>query len=609
MRPLSAAALAAAGLLGGWSPLAAQSQAPPDPEPPPVYAATLVVSATLEPEPAPEVAATVDVVESAEIELRQSDLVLDLLRTLPGLAVTQSGSPGKVASLFTRGTSSAHTLVLLDGVVLNDPVLGAFDWATPAPEGLERVEVARGPYSALWGSAAVGGVVQLVTRTPAAATWNARLEAGSHDLLRGGISAAAPLGPIGFDLSGSVRRGEGELDNDFFDGEQGQLRADWRPTDALRVGLLGRATDARIGLPFDFFGTPSPAREQASDATLFALPVDWTRGDWRVEAHAAQVETDLELSDPNDPFAASDNHAEREQGRALLTWNPSASFWVGAGFERQRETASTGGAFGPGLEGARQTTDAWFAQAAWSGERARIEGGVRRDDHSAFGSETSARGGVVISLGERWRARASYGESFRAPSLGDLFFPFFGNPDLRPERGESAELGIEGELGSVRARLTGFRNDLDDLIQFDPVLFLPFNIGRARTEGIEASLETRSEGWRGRLDATWLDAEDRETGAPLPRRPEWSASLVAFHTAERWDGGATVRYVGEREDIGRVPLASYATVDFAGSWQALAWLAPYARVENAFDRDYEEAAGFPAPGRSWALGVTLRAPH
>ena len=103
MRPLSAAALAAAGLLGGWSPLASQSQTPPDPEPP-VYAATLVVSATLEPEPAPEVGATVDVVESEEIELRQIDLVVDALRTLPGLAVTQSGSPGKVASLFTRGT-------------------------------------------------------------------------------------------------------------------------------------------------------------------------------------------------------------------------------------------------------------------------------------------------------------------------------------------------------------------------------------------------------------------------------------------------------------------------------------------------------------------------
>ena len=611
MRQRFAAALAAAGLLGGWSPILAQS--PPSPPAPtassPTYEATLVVTATLEPEPAAEIAATVEVIESEEIELRQSELVLDLLRTLPGLSVTQSGSPGKVASLFTRGTSSAHTLVLLDGVVLNDPVLGGFDWATPAPEGLERVEVVRGPYSALWGSSAVGGVVQLVTRAPATSIWDVRLEGGSHDYLRAGVSAAAPLGPLAFDLSGHLRRGEGELDNDFFDGEQAHLRADWRPHDGLRVGLLGRAADARIGLPFDFFGAPSPRREQASESELVALPVDWTRGDWRFEGLLARTDSELELSDPDDAFAASTNLAEREQARALVAWNSSSAFWIAGGVERERQTASTASAFGPGLEEARQTTDAAFAQAAWSGERTRLEAGVRYDDHSAFGSETSARGGVVVSLGERARLRASYGESFRAPSLGDLYFPFFGNPELRPERGESVELGVEAELGISRLRLTGFRNDLDDLIQFDPVLFLPFNIGRARTEGVEASLESRADRWRARLDGTWLDTEDRDTGAPLPRRPEWSASGLAFWTEESWDAGATVRYVGEREDLGRAPLASYTTVELAGSWRALGWLAPYARVENALDRAYEEAVGFPAPGRTWVVGVALGAPR
>src|SRR5690606_10857149 len=133
----------------------------------PAFAADIVVTAELDPEQADRVRATVDFIDAAEIERRQAGLALDLLRTVPGLAVTQTGSPGKVASLFLRGGSGAQTLVLLDGVVLNDPALAAFDASTTSTEGLDRIEIVRGPYSALFGSGAIGGVVQLVTREPA----------------------------------------------------------------------------------------------------------------------------------------------------------------------------------------------------------------------------------------------------------------------------------------------------------------------------------------------------------------------------------------------------------------------------------------------------------
>jgi len=156
----------AVGLLGGWGPLVAQPSTP-------TFSSSLVVTASLEPQAEDQVAATVDVVDASEIERRQAELVLDLLRELPGLAVAQSGSPGKVASLFTRGTSSAQTRVLLDGISLNDPVLGAFDWSTLATEGLERIEVARGPFSALWGSGS-GSRAARTTTCAAASTSRGR---------------------------------------------------------------------------------------------------------------------------------------------------------------------------------------------------------------------------------------------------------------------------------------------------------------------------------------------------------------------------------------------------------------------------------------------------
>jgi vitamin B12 transporter len=212
----------------------------------------------------------------------------------------------------------------------------------------------------------------------------------------------------------------------------------------------------------------------------------------------------------------------------------------------------------------------------------------------------------VIELAPAVRWRASYGESFRAPSLGDLFFPGFGNPALRAERGESWEVGVEAGAGVVTGRVTGFRTDFEDLIQFSFASFLPENIGRARSEGIEGSLEARGRLWRGLATATWLEATDLTTGRPLPRRPEWSASLVADRVAARWSAGVTARHTGERDDVGGAPLDDYAVVDLRASWTAFEWLAPFARVENLFEERYEEAVGFPAPGRGFALGVTLR---
>jgi vitamin B12 transporter len=598
-RPAALAALV--GLLGGWSPLAAQAGTPQ----PTSFSSTLVVTASVEPETREDLAATVDVLDRREIETRQASLVLDLLRELPGLAVTQSGSPGKLASVFSRGTSSGQTLVLLDGVVLNDPVLGAFDWSTLATDGLDRVEVVRGPFSALWGSGAVGGVVQLVTRAPDRKRAVLRLEGGSDGYRRAGADAAAPLGSWGLDVAGHRRRGEGVVDNDFFDSDGVRARLELAAGASGRLGWLADAGEATVGLPYDYSGTPSPERRQRSRSRLWALPASWGGASWQVEAEAARHDTHLAISDPDDPFAASTDDARRDRLRATLRRELGGRGWLAAGLEEERESASSSSAFGAGLDDAHATTRAAFAQGSWTPGRLRLDLGVRRDDHSAFGGATSLKAGAVLALGSGARLRASYGESFRAPALGDLYFPGFGNPDLEPERGRSWELGIEGGRRGLTARLIAFDNELENLIQFDLVRGLPYNIGRARSRGLEGGLELRRGAWHARAGATWLDAEDRLTGEPLPRRPEASGDLVCDWSGRRAGAGASVRWVGPRRDVGGVPLAGYGVTDLVGSWSWNARLSSYARVENAFDRTYQEAVGYPAPGRRWVLGLSL----
>jgi vitamin B12 transporter len=588
------------GLLGGWG--LAAAQVPPPPSAAPVVQETLVVTASLDPEPLAATSATVDVVDAATIERRQANEALDLLRDVPGLFLVQSGSPGKVASLFTRGTSSAQTLVLWNGVELNDPVLGAFDWSFVPTTGLERIEVVRGPASALYGSNAVGGVVQLLTRRRGRAL-SVRLEGGSDRFRRGELFAAGSAGGLHGAIFGAARDGEGTVPNDDYSARGGGATVDWQASASLLASLVGRFDRARIGIPFDFSGDATPEQRQTTELGSLALPIAWSRDAWQVDGRLASTRTTLEVADPSNPFAASRSRGRRDDARAVGTRHFGNDGWLAAGVEWQRERAKTDSAFGPGVDDRLAVTRALFAQGSWGRDAWRFDLGARRDEHDAFGGATSLKAGIVRALGAAARLRASYGESFRAPSLADLYYPGFGNPELEPERGRSAELAVEGERGALSWRLALFENDLRHLIQFDFVTFLPENIGRARIRGFETSAAWRGERFELAANSTWQDPIDRATGDLLPRRPRFYASLTAGLHAGDFDLALAGRRIGTREDVGGAPLAAATTVDLRVDFRGLARLRPFARIDNLLDREYQEAAGFPAPGRRWALGV------
>jgi vitamin B12 transporter len=368
---------------------------------------------------------------------------------------------------------------------------------------------------------------------------------------------------------------------------------------------VARGNDARVGVPFDFFGSPSPRRRQDRELRLVALPFDRQGTAWGVEARASRLATDLAFGDPDDPFAAGSTDAESRAARAVATWRRSDRLWIAFGADWERQEATSVDAFSR-VEGVHQATRAGFVEVHLRAGRASLDAGLRRDDNDAFGAETSARLGAVVALGGDARLRASYGEAFRPPTLVDLYFPGFGNPDLGPETSRSWEAGFEGEAGRWSFELVGFANDQENLIVFDLATFLPQNVGRARARGAEATVGLSAGPFRGRLAAAWLDAENRATGERLVRRPRRSASVVATWAPAGWTVNGVARYVGDRVDVGGVPLGGYAAVDLAAAWRVRPRLEPYARLENALDRRYAEAAGFPAPGRALVGGVALR---
>lgn len=625
------AAFVLTGVLGGAAPALAQDPEPKNPntDGAATYEEVVVVTASAIEREADHLPASVTVIDAEEIEARQAVSIADLVASAPGTTVTASGPPGQVTSAFVRGAESDQVLLLWNGVELNDPYFGAVNWAFLPADGVERVEVVRGPFSALHGGNAVGGVVQVFTG--AREGGKLRLEAGEKGYTRAGLAAGHSFGdgPTGFrlDVTGHSRRGDSELANGFFDSDELVARLNWTPREGVEVGVLARVDDSQTGIPFSG-GQPSPERTIAWKEREIVLPVKVESGAWSLAGQLSQVDFESAFRDPQDPFGftRSDTDSQARRGRALATWRANDRFAVALGGEVERLEVTDSSSFGSNLDAADQRTWALFSELSWNAGPLAIQLGARRDDNDVFGAETSLRAGSVLRLGEAWRVHASYGEAFRPPTLGELFFPTSGNPDLQPERADSYEVGVafqsrgqsgKNEAGVWRFALVAFENRQTNLIDFDFATFQNINIGRARSRGAEASLGREGSTLDARANLTYLDAEDRGNGLPLLRRPEWSANLVATLTpVEDWSFTLTGRFVGDRPDVDPITFAradnpSYLRLDLATRWSlgkpgsASGRFAPYARVENLADEEYAEALGFPAPGRTFVAGIAV----
>jgi len=571
----------------------------------------VVVTATAAPEEETEIGATTTVITRERIEREGFTTVLEVLRSVPGVDVVRSGSDGSVTSLFLRGSNSTHTLVLVDGVRVNSPFFSGYDFSALTTENVERIEIVRGPFSALYGSDALGGVIQIFTR-PAAEKFAGRiaLEAGNQGQRNG--SAFVSVGTARFGAAASYRdaRVEGGRRNSDWRERNGSLRLEGRFTESVRLALEGAILNGELGVPGPV-GRETPENRSTFREERLALPVSFRPA----ANHEASLLVAHVASKPtfDSPGFSSETDARTFQARASDTWtlgkNRLTAF---ASWERWRVDNESN--FGVNLDDDRSTLwgaglqDTLQLPGRWT-----LAAGARYDRHSEFGSAWSPRATLSwLTRDTTWKVRASSGTAFRAPSIGELYFPFSGNVDLDPERSTSYELGVERYLAGGRAELSLFWNEFRDLIVFDNLRFQNFNVGRARTRGAELAFRQNFSERVG-LDAgyTYLDAENRVTGGRLLRRPRHRAYLGAnVRPAGKLLVSPRVTFVGRRADVdalSRAPVESpsYLRYDLFARYE-LSHVAPYARLENLTDRNYEEADGFPAPGRRFAAGLEVK---
>lgn len=602
----------------------ASAQQPNKANPLPSVDDKITVTADRAERPVESVGSSVTVITAEEIEIRRARHVADLLRTVPGLEVVRGGGSGQVTSVFLRGGSSSQTLVLVDGVRVNSATTGAYDFADLTTDQVEQIEIVRGPQSTLYGSEAMAGVIAITTRRGGDERQvNVLAETGDLGSQRWAISADGKAGNWDYSLvaghqeTGNVSAAalttdalSAAIEDDPYESTTFAGRFGLALANEGRLELSLRSFDAEVqndgfdfgsGKPVDAFG-----RVQEREATQGALRYQQKIGN-RVEQTfvAGFQDDDLQGLDPNDPFSNFTIESSRVELTSQTDVRLSSNNVLTLGYTYEEREGGSVGSFDESVE-----IESFFVQDAWSvGDRIHFTLGGRHDDHSTFGSESTWRATVSWEASASTRIHASAGTGFKAPTLNDLYFPFFSNPDLLPETNTAYDIGLEQRFGDkVTLDVTFFDSEYEDLIVFDFATFTPQNLAEATASGTEISLALRpGPTWGINASYTILDSEDKATGAALPRRPEGRGVLdLFFKPGERWRGVATFLSVSDRVDNGGVPMDDYERLDLVLHYKMTRGLEPYVRAENVFDEEYEEVPGFLTPGSVWAFGLAAR---
>lgn len=601
---------------------------------------TIVVTATRQPTEADRLPADIDIIDVDTAIVRGQSNLADALTDTPGLNVSRSGGFGQQTSLFSGGSNSNHTLVLLDGIRLNDAASpgSAFDAGQDTLGGLSRVEVVQGPMSALYGSDALGGVINILPRRGGEGPINGRLDlfGGSFGSLGGSAGIDGTLGRLRYAINGDafvtdgydlvpdrMRTHTGDEDGAESTTLTGIL--EYALTDALTVDLLLRRRDARAD--YDAFIYPPPTfNEQRvddsdlefaqNDLSVSRIGARWTITD-ALSLRATTGQVIQERVEADAGVATSSYGGERRFSDVTADWSRGA-LSLSAGFERQNESVDIDQGFATVV--ASQDYHGAFLVGQYEVDRLTLTGAVRVDDFDGFGAETTWRAGASYQITDTIRAYGAYGTSFRAPTLYERFI-YFGDPNLEPERGEAWEMGADAlfaafgrdngiEVGALYRSL-----DIEDLIDFN-TFFSYANIDEASVESAEARVAVRPLSWlTARAAYVYTDAQDDVADTPLLRRPQdmWSASIDIERG--RFSGSFGWRHVGKRADQiygddgfyqGVGDTDAYDVLRASAAWRIDDGVQVYIAGDNVADEGYEPVNGFAGAPSNVTVGVRLR---
>lgn len=564
-----------------------------------------------------------------DINRLQPNDVPDLLRRVPGVQVAQTGGRGSLPGIYIRGTQSAQSLVLVDGQRIGNSTSGDSNLQHLNIEQIERVEVLRGSRSVIYGSDAIGGVIQIFTRRGTEQGMQPRLHLGfgSQQTWERSLGLSGGDEKTRFNLGASLDETAGidrthdsypsDSDHDAYRNKSLSLSLSHALTEDIEVGanLLDNRGRSEFDNPFGRFDMntfESVQQQPYSDFNVSSVSsyVDARVNEsWktRVEfGHSENRERTLDkLSDERTVFNTYRDSVNWQNDLTLDTRN---SLILGGDWYEDRVNSSTA------FDEDSRWNRAAFIQHRYQADSFSTEIGLRHDDNQQFGRQNTWSGTFTLPLNPDNDVLLSYSEGFRAPTFNDLYYPDFSNPDLKPETSKSYELQWRSQLSdSARLEASIYRTDLEDAIIFGSNS-RPQNVASARINGFEAALKQELFGWQSNLGVAIIDPRDRDTGHTLARRARRTASWDVDRQFDRLGLGASWQLVsGSYDDLNNTQsLGGYGTLGLRSSWALNREIKLDLKVDNLLDKGYSRANysydgaqyGYREEGRAWMFGVT-----
>jgi vitamin B12 transporter len=554
---------------------------------------------------------SVSVLDREQVQGCGRDGLQGLMNLCPGILVLNAGNPAQFSYAFARGAAVNQLLYLVDGVKLHDPsssLAGNFSFLDP--QLVEKVEIVRGPLSSLYGSSAMGGVVNVVTRRDEGL--GVSFAAGSHGTLEGDLHFGRRLGDFRLSVNGSLLDYDERLANDRVERRSLSVHSGFqRPGLELGLSLFGQWVDA--GIPWNL-GAPTPRRGYAQDNFLLSLPLSLALGrNARLEVTGSLHWNRYDFRDPDDswnPQFANDSFIAEAQARVSSTLLERLRLVVGADVSSQRIANAENGR--PLIERAATAMGSLYADLQADLGRLLLSGSLRVDRYQGLAAVLSPHLGASLRVAPFLKLRASAARSFRAPSLPERLNPYWGNAGLSPETGGSLEAGFDCFLPRLQGGLTVFASTYRNLIGFSPLTSRFANINRADVGGAEASCDWEfAARLRARLAYTYLHTRDVQYDRELLRRPRHVLNSSLSYVGSRFSLLLEAAYVGKRLDYDELLWAvaenkAFSQVRLLLRQKLLKNMEIFCRMDNALASRFEEVLGYPAPLRRVMIGAAYR---
>ena len=571
----------------------------------------VVVTATRLPQPQSQTLQPVTIITAEDIAKAGQQTLVEVLQSLGGLEIASNGGFGQVSSVFMRGANSNQTLVLVDGMKMNSATAGTTALENIPLSQIERIEVVPGQMSGLYGSDAIGGVIQIFTKsgryspgrsvTAGVGSYSARAASAGINHAAGETEFSVNVGyfnTAGFDATkSSIPFNQHNPDKDGYKNTNFSAKIAQHLDANNEIGLTAFQSDG-----FTHFDE-SPTTDDINHQTLSAYSL-YIRN--RLDAWESMLRVG-ESRDYSSVSGAFPGFFRTRQPQ--VTWQNDLKLGPGtaiAGLEYLEQRVASDTAYTQTYRNIRSAFAGYVGELgahAW-------QANVRRDDNSQFGNHTTGLLGYAYRLTSHLRFRVGAGTAFKAPTFNDLYFPGFSNPDLRPERSRSNEAGVNYQLGNNRISATYFENRITDLIVLDST-FTPQNLGKARIRGAELGYDGSFGGIRVSAHATVQNPVDEETGLLLPRRAKQHGNLATSKTSGPWTLGAEVVGSSARFDqageAAGTRMHGYGLLNLTATYALDREWSMRARWNNVFGREYELAQNFNTPGSNVFVAIQYRA--